>query len=96
MLLRDLRSVVALRTSLVYAKTYNTGGNKRGHGSPWDDWWLTANPSDLRNPLVLLVLAGVEFSHESMPRTDSEQQQRRRSFLEILDSPPVDAVSRPA
>jgi hypothetical protein len=29
-------------------------------------WWLTANPSDQRNPLVL-VLAGVELSHETMP-----------------------------
>lgn len=32
-------------------------------------WWLTANPSDLRNPFPLvLVLAGLEFSHESTPR----------------------------
>jgi hypothetical protein len=30
-------------------------------------WWLTINPSDLRNPLVL-ILAGIEFSHESMPK----------------------------
>lgn len=29
-------------------------------------WWLTVNPSDQRNPLIL-VLVGVEFSHESMP-----------------------------
>jgi hypothetical protein len=29
-------------------------------------WWLAVNPSDQRNPLIL-VLAGVEFSHESMP-----------------------------
>ena len=43
------------------------GGNERRNASPWyDAWWLTANPSDLRNPLVL-DLAGVELSHKAIP-----------------------------
>jgi hypothetical protein len=70
MVLRDLRSVGAYEphsyTQELTIRAEIKGATVRlGMAA----WWLTANPSDLRNPFPLvLVLAGLEFSHESTPR----------------------------
>ena len=68
MLLRDLRSVGAYEPHS-YTQKLTIRAEIKGVTVRlgMTAWWLTVNPSDLRNPLVL-VLAGVEFSHESMPR----------------------------
>ena len=66
-LLRHLRSVGAYEPHLFTHKNTMRAEMKSGMlRLGMTAWWLTVNPSDQRNPL-LLVLAGVELSHEAMP-----------------------------
>ena len=67
-LLRHLRSVGAYEPySFTHKNTMRAEMKGETLRLGMTAWWLTVNPSDQRNPLVL-DLAGVKISHEAMPK----------------------------